>query len=51
MNPTIFGVIDPGFLNQVPTLYKPEFLKLRVHPGSTSSWYGEHRLGLAGVKG
>ena len=21
MNPTIFGVIGPGFLNQVPTLY------------------------------
>ena len=23
MNPTILGVIGPGFLNQVPTLVKP----------------------------
>ena len=26
MNPTIFGVIGPGFLNQVPTLITPNAL-------------------------
>ena len=29
MNPTIFGVIEPGFLNQVPTvLLRPQSLPI-----------------------
>ena len=38
MNPTILGVIGPGFLNQVPTLA----LKPVLQPGEGSSFFASH---------
>ena len=41
MNPTIFGVIGPGILNQVPTLY----FALRLLRGSWAFWGRVSALG------
>ena len=38
MNPTVLGVIGPGFLNQVPTLA----LKPVLQPGEGSSFFASH---------
>ena len=50
MNPTIFGVIGPGFLSQVPTLLRSGTLSRRwlyacAESGSCQGWEDKHRIG------